>query len=151
MKKEKVYIGIGSNLGNKEKNISDAIKMLTGKCEIIKTSSLYITEPVGFLAQDKFINGVILVNTNLRPLPLLEFLKSIEKRLLRVKTFLNGPRTIDLDILFYNNLIINHQSLIIPHPRLHERNFVLEPLNEISPNYIHPIFNKRISELMIIN
>ena len=141
------YIGIGSNLGNKEENIRKAIKLIRNKSKILKISSLYKTEPVGYKGQDNFLNAVVLVETELSAKDLLLFLQSIEKELKRVKTVKNGPRTIDLDILFYNNLILDNKDLIIPHPRLHERKFVLVPFVQINPNFVHPIFKKSITEL----
>jgi 2-amino-4-hydroxy-6-hydroxymethyldihydropteridine diphosphokinase len=141
------YIGIGSNLSNRERNIEKAISILKEKCNISKSSSIYETEPVGFKDQDWFLNCVVEVDTNLKPLELLDFLQSIEKKLKRVKTIKNGPRTIDLDILFFSNEIINNERLIVPHPRLHERLFVLEPFNEINPEFMHPILKRSIKDL----
>ena len=141
------YIGIGSNLGNKEGNIKKAIDLLRKKCKILEISSLYKTEPVGYKNQDWFLNCVVEIDTNFKPKALLEFLKSIEKKLKRIKIIKNGPRIIDLDILFYDNKIIKTKNLTIPHPRLHKRLFVLEPLDEISPNFIHPILNKSINKI----
>ena len=143
----KAYIGIGSNLGNKEENIRKAISLIKGKCKILKISSLYETEPIGHKEQDWFLNCAIEIGTKLKPQELLEFLLSIEKNLGRVRTIKNGPRTIDLDILFYGNKTINEDNLIVPHPRLHERLFILEPLKEICPNFVHTVLNKSIDEL----
>lgn len=142
-----VFIGIGSNLDDKEENIKKAIELIMEKCEILKISSLYETEPVGYKRQDWFLNCAICTETELKPMELLDFLQSIEKKLGRVRTIKNGPRTIDLDILFYGDKIINEDMLIIPHPRLHERLFVLEPLKELSPNFVHPLLNRSIEEL----
>lgn len=142
-----VFIGIGSNLGDKKENIKKAIGLIMEKCEILKISSLYETEPVGYKRQDWFLNCAICAETELKSMELLDFLQSIEKKLGRVKTIKNGPRTIDLDILFYGDKIINGDKLIVPHPRLHERLFVLEPLTEISLNFVHPLLNRSIKEL----
>jgi 2-amino-4-hydroxy-6-hydroxymethyldihydropteridine diphosphokinase len=142
-----VYIGIGSNLGDKKENIRKSIKFMEEKCKIIKVSSLYKTEPIGYKNQDWFLNCTIKAETELKPLELLRFLQSIEKKLGRIRTIKNGPRTIDLDILFYNKKVINKRRLIIPHPRLHERAFVLDPLKEIAANFIHPVLKKPINEL----
>ena len=142
-----VFIGIGSNIGNKEENIRSSIKLMKKKCRILKTSSLYETEPVGYKEQDWFLNCAIEAETKIEPLELLEFLKSIEKNIGRVKEIKNGPRIIDMDILFYDDKIINESELIIPHPRLHERLFVLEPLKEIAPELVHPVFGKSIGEI----
>lgn len=141
------YVGIGSNLGDKEENIRKSINLMGKKCEILKISSLYETEPVGYADQEWFLNCVVKVNTSMNPEELLEFLLSIEKDLGRAKTIKNGPRTIDLDILFYGDKIINKNNLIVPHPRLHERLFALEPLMEISPELVHPVLKKSIKEI----
>ncbi|MBI2541443.1 2-amino-4-hydroxy-6-hydroxymethyldihydropteridine diphosphokinase [Candidatus Woesearchaeota archaeon] len=142
-----VFVGIGSNIGHKEENIRKAVDLIKEKCKILKKSSLYETEPVGYREQDWFLNCAIEIETKLEPLELLEFLQSIEKKMGRIKKIKNGPRIIDMDILFYDNLFINEKNLIIPHPRLHERLFVLEPLKEIAPYFVHPVLNRKIKEL----
>lgn len=141
------FIGIGSNLGNKEENIRKAVELIKKKCKILKKSSLYETEPIGFKKQDWFLNSVVEIETGLKPIELLEFLQSIEKNLKRAKTIKYGPRIIDLDILFYGNEILKEKNLVVPHPRLHERLFVLEPLKEIAPRFVHPVLKKKIDEL----
>jgi 2-amino-4-hydroxy-6-hydroxymethyldihydropteridine diphosphokinase len=144
-----VYIGIGSNVGNRETNCRMAIERLNEKgIEVKKTSSMYETEPWGFKDQPKFINMVIEAETRLEPERLLIVLKDIEKEMGRKETVKWGPRIIDLDILFYNDKIINQDELQIPHPYLHKRDFVLVPLSEIAPNKTHPILKKTIKELM---
>jgi len=142
-----VLIGIGSNLGNREENIRRAINLVREKCNILDFSSIYETEPIGYKEQYPFLNCVVKVETDLEPKELLDFILSIEKRLGRARTFKNAPRTIDLDILFYDNIVMNHYGLIIPHPRLHERAFVLEPLKEISGTLIHPALKKSIDKI----
>lgn len=128
-----VYLGVGSNLGNRCKNIKKAMSLLEGipGIKLSKISSLYNTLPVGGPKQRNFLNGAIKIKTNLSPLILLENLKGIEKKLGRRKTIKNGPRQIDLDILFYGNILMNTKKLRIPHPYMFERNFVLKPLKEI--------------------
>ena len=143
------YLGLGSNIGDKEENIQRAVELIKEKCEVSRQSSFYETEPVGYDNQDWFLNSVIEVKTILAPEELLAFLQSIEQEMGRIKTFKNGPRVIDLDILFYGDQTVKEEHLIIPHPRLHERLFVLEPLHEICPDYIHPIFKKSVKELYI--
>ena len=143
------YLGIGSNLGNKDETIRKSIKLMEEKCKILKGSSLYETNPVGYKDQDLFLNCAIKAETELKPLELLGFLQSIEKKIGRIRTIKNGPRTIDLDILFYNKKIINKEKLIVPHPRLHERLFVLGPLKEISPYFVHPALKETIKDLHI--
>lgn len=128
------YIGLGSNLGRRAQNIRRALAEL-GKIEklkVIKVSSLHETEPVGGPPQRKFLNGVIKIKTDILPHQLLKELKNIEKKLGRKKTVKNDPRIIDLDILLYGDKNIKTKDLVIPHPRMQEREFVLLPLKEIS-------------------
>jgi len=144
-----VHIGIGSNLGERADNCQKAIELLRGKAIIIrKISSLYETEPWGIEEQPKFINLAIEVETTLSPHALLSILKDIENKIGRVKTLKWGPRTIDLDILFYGDEIINLDDIQIPHKLLHQRDFVLLPLIEIAPDKIHPVLKKTIKQLM---
>jgi len=146
------YIGLGSNLGRKKTNIRRAIKLLSKNKDIkvLKISSLYETEPVGYVKQDWFVNAVLKAETNLSPRQLLSLLKGIEKRLKRKKKFIRwGPRTIDLDILLYNNLRLKTKDLVIPHPEMHKRAFVLIPLMELEPNLFHPTKRKSILELLV--
>jgi 2-amino-4-hydroxy-6-hydroxymethyldihydropteridine diphosphokinase len=147
-KRVNAYIALGSNLGDKEKNIRRAIGLLEEKCKVLETSPLYKTEPVGYKNQDWFLNCVVEIETGFEPKALLLFLKTIEKKLGRKKTINNGPRTIDLDILFYEDKVINEKDLTIPHPRLHERLFVLKPLYDLCPDFIHPSLNKSVKETL---
>ncbi len=144
------YIGIGSNIGDKinlcKKAISEILRLDSNK--IIAKSSLYKTKPIGFTDQDWFVNGVIKIETELKPLDLLYGLKNIEFHLGRKRTFHWGPRTIDLDILLFDERVITTGELKIPHPHLHERQFVLVPLVEIDRNIFHPIFKKTVGELL---
>ena len=144
-----VYIGIGSNLGNKENNIKKAVKLMKEKCDVLKVSSIYKTEPVGYKNQDWFLNCVVKVKTDLTPQQFLIFSRSIEKKLKRTRKIKNYSRTIDLDILFYGKKIIKNKNLIVPHPRMHKRLFVLVPMSEIAPNLSHPKLKKRMKELLI--
>lgn len=127
------YLGIGSNLGDRRKNIKKALEILkkTKAIKLEKISKLYETEPQGGPPQGKFLNGVIKIRTSLLPFQLLKLLKRIEKDLGRKRIRRFGPRTIDLDILFYSDKVINKRDLKIPHPRCFERDFVLKPLLEI--------------------
>jgi 2-amino-4-hydroxy-6-hydroxymethyldihydropteridine diphosphokinase len=143
----KVYLGLGSNLGNKKENIQNAIALLKEGCVVTKTSSMYKTEPVGFKDQDWFINCVLEMETDLSPEALLIFIQAIEQQLGRERIIKDGPRTIDIDILLYGDEIFTLGFLTIPHPRMHERNFVLTPLKELCPELIHPVLHKTISEL----
>ena len=143
-----VYLGLGTNLGDRKQNINKAIEAISLKMSISKQSSLYETTAWGYTNQPDFLNQVIQVETNLSPLRLLNFLKKTEVELGRVENFRYGPRLIDIDILFYDDLIKTTSRLQIPHPRIPERAFVLVPLNEIAPGYVHPVLKKTIAELL---
>ena len=149
MRDKIVYLGFGSNLGDKEANCRCALEEIAAApSNTIQTiSSLYKTEPVGYREQDWFVNCVAAVKTTLAPYRLVHFLQTIEKQMGRTKTFNMGPRLIDLDILFYGSLAMAETDLTIPHPRLHERGFVLAPLTEIAPDVVHPILHKTVKEL----
>ena len=128
------YLGIGSNIGNRRKTIGSAINQIKSlkRTEVIKVSRLFMTNPVGGPAkQRKFLNAAIKVKTSIPPLIFLKELKKIEAQLGRKMTVFNGPRTIDLDILFYGGRVINAENLTVPHPRLFFRKFVLKPLSQI--------------------
>lgn len=142
------YIALGSNIDNREDYLTEAIDKLKKQSKVLLCSSLYETEPVGYVDQDWFLNAVVKIDTQLTCNELLEFVLGIEKELNRVRTIQNGPRTIDLDILFYEDKIVQEDNLQIPHPRLHERAFVLVPLHEISSNFIHPILKKDVSAML---
>lgn len=144
------YVAIGSNMGNKEKNLLSSIELINKSktTKVTKISEFYETKPVGYTNQDNFLNGALEVKTLLSPKKLIEFLLEKEKDLKRERKIKWGPRTIDLDILLYDNLISCEEEIIIPHPRMHERLFVLEPLVNIAPYIMHPILNERIVDLM---
>jgi 2-amino-4-hydroxy-6-hydroxymethyldihydropteridine diphosphokinase len=144
------YIGIGSNLGDKVSQCEKAIAAIlkADKNKLLAKSSFFKTKPIGYSSQDWFINGVIKIETELGPLQLLRALKRIESQLGREETFRWGPRTIDLDILFFDEKEIRTQELQIPHPLLQERQFVLIPLAEIDRNLVHPVLKKSIGELL---
>ncbi|MEW6108784.1 MAG: 2-amino-4-hydroxy-6-hydroxymethyldihydropteridine diphosphokinase [Nitrospirota bacterium] len=142
------YIGIGSNIGNRQKNCLKALELLEANgLEVTEESSMYETEPWGVEDQPHFINMAVEVKTELSPGELLFLLKKIEHEMGRGDTAKWGPRIIDLDILLYDDLEINENSLIIPHPLMHKREFVLEPLSEIAPEKVHPALKKKIGEL----
>ena len=143
-----VFLGIGSNLNKRIQNCNNTLLEISKISKIVELSSLYESEAVGVENQPKFINAVVKIQTELMPHNLLDSLKSIEKKLGRKKSVRWGPRIIDLDILFYDDLIINEEKLVIPHPRLHERRFVLLPLIEIDSNFKHPRMNMTVSELL---
>jgi 2-amino-4-hydroxy-6-hydroxymethyldihydropteridine diphosphokinase len=143
------YPGRGVQPGEQKKNCEQALKWLAEDSDnrILQQSSWYLTQPVGLDDPEWFINGVSLWETGLMPRELLETLQQIESRLGRQRTGKWGPRTIDLDILFYDDRVIREVDLVIPHPELEKRRFVLVPLSEIVPDLIHPVLGKRITEL----
>ena len=148
MKEHTVYLALGSNLGDRLSNLKQAIAALPPQMEVKTKSSIYETMPWGYEGQPKFLNQVIKAHTYLDPEPLLKHLKRLEVALGRKESFPNGPRLIDMDILFYDDLVLNSPSLVLPHPRLHERGFVLLPLMEISPDLVHPVNKKSVREMV---
>lgn len=143
----KIYLGIGTNVGNKEKNILNAIDLLSHKLSNVHSASFYFSSPVGYTKQDDFLNTALVAETNLSPEDLFILIKEVEKKVGRIKRFRWGPREIDIDILFYNNYKLKTENLEIPHPRLHERDFVLVPLMDLDQTIVHPVYNKTIKEL----
>ncbi len=143
-----IYIGIGSNLGDKEGNCKTAIERLSEKgITIKKISTPYRTKPWGVEDQPDFVNMAVKAETNINPSELLPILKTIEKEMGRQDSLRWGPRLIDLDLLFYDDLIISYDDLVIPHPLLHKREFVLLPLMEIAADHVHPILKTTIKHL----
>jgi len=154
LKKKKlntVFIGIGSNEGSRTANIKSAIDLINAliDCKIEKVSSFYETIPFGAIEQNNFINAVIKISTILNPIELFREVKNIEKKLDRIDREKWGPREIDLDILFFNDLIFSDEIITLPHKGIIYRDFVLIPLIEIEPDLIHPVFNKKISEFVL--
>ena len=143
-------IAIGSNLGTPKKNCIEAIDIISSNSDIktISKSSFYQTAPVGNTEQDWFINSVIKISTQLSPDILLSVLLKIESQMGRIRKEKWGPRIIDLDLLFYDNKKKKNKNLTLPHPEIQKRNFVLQPLNEIEGNFIHPSINKSINTLL---
>jgi 2-amino-4-hydroxy-6-hydroxymethyldihydropteridine diphosphokinase len=132
-----VYIALGSNLGDRRQYIEKALQKMTEAGIVVeKISSIWETDPAGGPPQEKFLNAVIKTTTTLLPEQLLKTLQMIEQSLGRTRLIINGPRTIDLDILFYDDIVLKTDYLTIPHPRMHERDFVLRPLKEIAPDLI---------------
>jgi len=147
MKEHTVYLALGTNLGDRAANLKQAMTSLTPQLEVKAKSQVYETPPWGYEDQPKFLNQVIKAKTYLDPEPLLKHLKRLEVALGRKESFVNGPRLIDIDILFYDDLVLNKPSLVIPHPRLHERGFVLRPLMDVAPDLVHPVHKKTVREM----
>jgi len=143
-----VYLGLGSNLGNRKCNLEEAIRQISEFATINKISSIYETEPWGLKDQPKFLNQVIFVESTLGPNELLLNLKKIEQQMGRKKSVRFGPRLIDVDILFYDDYMMNTPELTSPHPHLTERAFVLVPLAEIAPKLVHSQNHKTIKALL---
>ncbi|HEU0291584.1 MAG TPA: 2-amino-4-hydroxy-6-hydroxymethyldihydropteridine diphosphokinase [Anaerolineales bacterium] len=142
-----VYLALGSNVGNRAAHLKAAIAALPPQMEVKARSQVYETPPWGYADQEKFLNQVIMVKTYLSPEALIKHLKRLELALGRETTFQNGPRVIDIDILFYDDLVYESPTLVIPHPRLHERGFVLMPLMDIAPDLVHPVKQQSIRQL----
>lgn len=145
----KVYLSLGSNMGDKRENLLEAIKRVgeLENTEVVKSSTILETEPFGYIEQDNFLNACLEVKTLLTPQEFLSSILKIELDMGRVREIKWGPRVIDIDILFYDNEIIQEDNLAVPHPWICEREFVLEPLSEIAPNYVHPLERKTIMML----
>ncbi|MCR2042945.1 2-amino-4-hydroxy-6-hydroxymethyldihydropteridine diphosphokinase [Anaerosalibacter massiliensis] len=144
-----VYISFGSNIGYREKAIEDALYLINQNgMKITRMSNIFETEPYGYTKQPIFLNGVVEVETELSCRNVLERLLYIEKKIGRVRKFKWSPRIIDLDIIFFNDALYNEEDLKVPHPDMQNRDFVLKPLCDICPDFIHPVFKKTIKELL---
>lgn len=145
----KVYIAAGSNLGDKEETLKEAIYKIDKRkdCVVTKVSNFYTTDPVGYEDQDQFVNCVFEINTLQTPSELMDTLLEVEKDFKRERIIRWGPRTLDLDIIFYNDIISYDEHILIPHPRAHERQFVMKPMCDINPYYVHPIYRKRVMDI----
>lgn len=146
-----VYLGLGTNLGNKEQNLRMAVQKIEERIgKIVSLSAFYVTAPWGFASDNSFLNAVVCVETSLRPLEVLKETQAIERELGRTSKSLGGvysDRLIDIDLLLYGDTIMDEEGLILPHPLMAERRFVMEPLAEIAPNVVHPVLHKTMKEL----
>ncbi|MBS5987168.1 2-amino-4-hydroxy-6-hydroxymethyldihydropteridine diphosphokinase [Clostridium sp.] len=145
-----VYLSIGSNIGNKEENLNRAIELINSykEIEVTKVSSFLVTEPWGYLDQEEFVNAALKLKTILSPQELMKILLDIEQEMKRERIIKWGPRIIDLDIIFYDDLVLEDELVTVPHPRMEEREFVLKPLSEICGNKVHPLLKKRVFRLL---
>ncbi len=146
---ERIYLSLGTNLGNRELNLETAKEDLLLEVIILECSPIYQTEPWGYLDQPDFLNQVLAVETSLSPHELLEFIKRIEEKIGRKPSVRFGPRIVDIDILFYGDRIVLEEDLVIPHPRLKDRAFVLIPLADLDPDLTYPGTDFSISDLLL--
>ncbi|OGK17854.1 2-amino-4-hydroxy-6-hydroxymethyldihydropteridine diphosphokinase [Candidatus Roizmanbacteria bacterium RIFCSPLOWO2_12_FULL_40_12] len=144
-----IFLALGSNVGNSKQNIEDAISLLKEKVRKVQVAKFYTTKAVGYTKQDNFVNTALKGETSLEPIELFHFVKEIEKKMGRVKRFRWGPREIDIDIIFYKELIYRSKKLEIPHPRMHERDFVLKPFLDIEKDFVHPVLKKKLKDLYL--
>jgi len=146
--KSQVYLALGTNLGDRQENLKQALRALPPLVEIRAVSRLYETAPAYLFNQPAFFNIAVEGYTALLPLELLAHLQQIEKQMGRERLIRYGPRTIDLDIIFYDDLVLDSLELTLPHPRMHERSFVLQPLAELAPDVVHPVLKQSVRELL---
>lgn len=143
-----VYLGLGSNLGDREHNLRMAVETLHPEIFLLRKSPIYETKPWGYAEQADFLNQVVEVNTGLPPGQLLDYIKNIENKVGRRPTFKNGPREIDIDILYFDDLVMESDTLTIPHPRLADRAFMLTPLADLIPDFKHPTLDETTTKLL---
>ena len=143
-----VYLSLGSNVGEREAQLRDAQIRLATTGRVSAVSPVYETEPVEFTAQPWFLNRALAIQTDLTPQQLMAAILRIEEEMGRLRVQKKGPRSIDIDILLFDDLVVESEGLTIPHPAMHQRRFVLEPLADIAPQMLHPVFRKTIRELL---
>ena len=143
----KVFLALGSNIGNWKLNFNRCLSELQSIGKLISIGNIYISKPYGYKKQNNFYNTAVEFHTNSSPIKLMHELQLIEKKLHKNKLIKNGPRRIDIDIIFFNSLKINHINLVIPHPRVEDRDFVIFPLCDIDPYFQHPVGKKSLKKL----
>src|ERR1700736_4372491 len=144
---EVAAIALGSNLGDRELNLLEAVRRVGALGVVRAVSAFYDTAPVGFLEQPRFLNGALLLETSLEPLELMRGLLGVERAMGRERVVAKRPRVIDLDLLLYGDVVMETGELVLPHPEMQERRFVLEPLAEIAPGMVHPVLGLTVGEL----
>jgi 2-amino-4-hydroxy-6-hydroxymethyldihydropteridine diphosphokinase len=146
---DSIVLSLGSNIGDRHAYIDEACKLLEERdVKIDRKSAIYESEPVGFTGQDEFLNQILVVETELSPMQLLDICLQVEQHMGRIRVEKNGPRNIDIDLLFYKDEIMSEKTLLLPHPRVAERRFILVPLAELLPDELHPVMDVSFQELL---